>query len=104
MRVRAILLAAVLILAPLAARAADLVVWWEEGYNPEEDQAAREVVTAFEHKTGERVEFVQYSQDDMPTRTLAAIEASRPPDFLFATTMDPYYGQWAHEDRLVDLT
>ena len=37
MRVRAVLLAAALVLAPLGARAADLVVWWEEGFNPEED-------------------------------------------------------------------
>ena len=42
MRVRAVLLAAALVLAPLGARAADLVVWWEEGCNPEEDQAVRE--------------------------------------------------------------
>ena len=34
MRVRAILLAAALVLAPLGARAADLVVWWEEGLLP----------------------------------------------------------------------
>jgi hypothetical protein len=35
MRVRAAILAAALVLAPLAARAADLVIWWEEGYYPE---------------------------------------------------------------------
>ena len=52
MRVRAVLLAAALMLAPLGARAADLVVWWEEGFNPEEDQAVREIVAAFEQKTG----------------------------------------------------
>jgi hypothetical protein len=33
MRVRAVVLAAVLALAPLAARAADLVVWWEDRAN-----------------------------------------------------------------------
>jgi hypothetical protein len=42
MRARAILLAATLVLAPLGVHAADLVVWWEEGYHPEEDQAVRE--------------------------------------------------------------
>src|SRR4051794_34048403 len=56
MRVRAVLLAAALMLAPLTARAADLVVWWEEGYYPGEDQAVRELVAAFEQKTGTRVE------------------------------------------------
>ena len=34
MRVRAVLLAAALVLAPLGARAADLVVWWEKGLLP----------------------------------------------------------------------
>ena len=42
MRVRAVLLAAALVLAPLGARAADLVVWWDAGVNPEEAAAIRE--------------------------------------------------------------
>ena len=33
MRSRAIILAAGLILAPLGARAADLVVWWNKGFS-----------------------------------------------------------------------
>ena len=66
MRVGAILLAAAFTLAPLGARAADLVVWWEKGFNPADDEAAREIIAAFEHKTGKRVEFVQHSQEDMP--------------------------------------
>lgn len=36
MQIRAILLAAVLVVMPLAARAADLVIWWEEGFHPEQ--------------------------------------------------------------------
>jgi ABC-type glycerol-3-phosphate transport system substrate-binding protein len=55
MRVRAILLAAALALAPLGARAADLVVWWEQGFSPEEDEATREMMAAFEHETGTTV-------------------------------------------------
>jgi hypothetical protein len=33
MHIRAVFLAATLVLAPLAARAADLIVWWEKGFN-----------------------------------------------------------------------
>jgi hypothetical protein len=51
MQVRAILLVAVLALAPLGVRAADLVVWWEEGFYPGEDDAVREMMTNFEKKT-----------------------------------------------------
>ena len=47
-------------LAPLGARAADLVVWWEEGYYAEEDEAIREIIAAFEQGiSGKQVELVQ---------------------------------------------
>jgi ABC-type glycerol-3-phosphate transport system substrate-binding protein len=51
-RLSRFVLVAVLILVPLGARAADLVVWWDEGYYAEEDEAVREIIAAFEHKTG----------------------------------------------------
>jgi multiple sugar transport system substrate-binding protein len=92
-----------IVLPPLAARGADLVVWWEEGFTPEEDAAVREIIAAFEHQTDKRVELVQHSQNDMPTKTLATLEAGRPPDFLFGTAVTDYFGRWAHEGRLADL-
>jgi ABC-type glycerol-3-phosphate transport system substrate-binding protein len=51
MREQAILLAAALTIAPLGANAADLVVWWEKGLYPQEDEAVREVIAAFEQET-----------------------------------------------------
>ena len=39
MRRQAIFLAAALIMAPLGAKAADLVVWWEKGFYAQEDEA-----------------------------------------------------------------
>jgi hypothetical protein len=84
--IRAVLLAAALLLAPPAARAANLVVWWEKGYNSEEDAAVREIVATFEHKTGKRVDLAFHSENDLPGRTAAAVEArwglagSRPSD------------------------
>ena len=64
MRARAVLLAVALALAPLGARAADLVVWWEKGFYPQEDEAVAEIIAAFEQKTGKQVELVQYEQDE----------------------------------------
>ena len=58
MRAGAVVLALAIVLAPLGARAADLLVWWEEGVNPEEDAAIVEVIAAFEQKTGQQVELV----------------------------------------------
>jgi hypothetical protein len=41
-------------MAPLGAKGIDLMVWWEKGFNPEEDAAIVEVIGAFKQKTGSR--------------------------------------------------
>jgi multiple sugar transport system substrate-binding protein len=103
-RLVTLLFAAALAAAPLGARAADLVVWWEKGWSSKEDEAVREVIAAFEQKTGKHVELDQPSHDEIPTKAQAAVRAGEPPDFLFGLTMVYSYGQWAYEDRLVDLS
>ena len=82
MRARAVVLAVALVLAPLGAQGADLVVWWQEAYYTEEDAAVREVIAAFEQKTGKQVELDQPSEDDIKAKILAAVSAGQPPDFL----------------------
>jgi multiple sugar transport system substrate-binding protein len=98
----ALALAASLVLLPLpGARASDLVVWWEKGFYPQEDQAVRETIDAFEQKSGKRVElaFVPYNQTY--ERAQAALGAGQPPDFLLARQGAP---EWAHDDQLAELT
>jgi multiple sugar transport system substrate-binding protein len=105
MQVRAIILAAALMLAPLGARAADLGIWWEEGRYPEEDAAVREIIAAFEKKTGKQVELTFHSENDLPGRTAAAVAAGHPPDIAYGIDIAYiYYPRWAQEGRLADLT
>jgi multiple sugar transport system substrate-binding protein len=91
-------------MTPVGAEAADLVVWWEQGFYPEEDKAVQETIAAFEHKTGKQVELVFHDQADLPDKVQAAIEAGQPPDFLFGLQIDPRVDPWAYDGRLVDLT
>jgi multiple sugar transport system substrate-binding protein len=78
-RLLAALATATLVIAPLGARATDLAVWWEQGFNPEEDAAVRETITAFEQKTGKQVELVFYPVDELPGKLVTALaSASRP--------------------------
>ena len=56
-------------LAPLGSKAADLVVWWEEGFYPQEDAAVKEVVAAFEQGSGKQVEPVFLSKEELPDRS-----------------------------------
>ncbi len=79
MRTDTVALVAILLLTPLGARAADLVVWWEKGYYAQEDEAVREIIAAFEQKTGKQVELVLDTYENLLDDTLAAIEAGTAP-------------------------
>jgi multiple sugar transport system substrate-binding protein len=101
---RAVILAATLIMAPLDAQAADLVLSWHKAHHVEEDEALREVVAAFEQKTGKQVETAFVPLEEQPSNIEAALEAGRPPDIAFGFWLGTYIPRWAFEDRLVDLT
>jgi multiple sugar transport system substrate-binding protein len=103
MQLRAVLLAAVLVLVPLGARAADLVVWWEQGYNPEEDAAVREIVAAFEQKTGKTVDLSFHVQWELPKEIEAVAAEGRAPDLAYGVWLYEFAPRWAYEGRLVDL-
>jgi multiple sugar transport system substrate-binding protein len=96
-------LAAALVIAPLSARGADLVVWWDKGIYPEQDAALAELISAFEQDTGKGVELVRYPLWEMEDKARAAIEAGHPPDFLFSVGVESF-APWAYENRLVELT
>jgi multiple sugar transport system substrate-binding protein len=105
MRIEAVILATALIMAPLGVQSADLVVWWEKGFNPEEDAAVREIVAAFEQKTGKQVELVLEEWEHLRDDTVTAMETGRrPPDFAFTVNGIAHRDQWAYEGRLVELT
>jgi multiple sugar transport system substrate-binding protein len=102
--VRAVVLAAGLILvAPLGARGADLVIWWNKGFYAQEDEAIREIIAAFEQSTGNEVELVLQPQDELQGKAEAALELGRPPDFVWGPLSFYWVAEWAYEDRLVDL-
>ena len=95
--------ASILAMAPPAARAADLVVWWDKGYTPEEDEAVTETIAAFE-KSGRQVELAFYPQAELPNKIQQALEAGQPPDIAFGTWLRESVAQWAFDDRLLDLS
>ena len=104
MRSRDFILAAMIVLSPLGARGADLVVWWSEGYTNQEVEAVREVIAAFEQQTGKQVELVLHPEPELPDTVVAAVEAGKPPDFVFSVINIQDDAQWAYDGRLVDLT
>ena len=91
-------------MAPLAARAADLVLWWEQAATAEEHNAVAEVIAAFEQNTGKQVAVIFFGSDRAAAKLDAEIEAGRPPDFAFGISPGIYPPKWALEDRLADLS
>ena len=80
MRKQAVLVALALVLAPLGVQAADLVVWWEEGFYPQEDEAVREIIAAFEQGSGKQVELALLSAGGAAgqARRRRSLRAGRP--------------------------
>ncbi|HEX6111575.1 MAG TPA: ABC transporter substrate-binding protein [Geminicoccaceae bacterium] len=103
MRTEAMVLAVTLATAPLCARGADLVVWWDEGFYAEEAEAVRAIVAAFEQDTGKQVEARFYPEGELPDAIAAALEAGQPPDFAFGLAISNHISEWAFEGRLLDL-
>jgi multiple sugar transport system substrate-binding protein len=103
MRRYGFIVAALFTIAPLCVQAADLVVWWEEGFYAQEDEAVREIIASFEQDTGKQVELVFYPQAELPGQIEAALEVGQPPDFAFGLWLNTMIGQWAFDDRLAHL-
>jgi hypothetical protein len=70
--------AAALLMAPLGAMAAaDLLVWWPEGYYAEENAAVRETIAAFVQGSGKKAQLVFYSDKELMDRIAAGLEAGQ---------------------------
>jgi multiple sugar transport system substrate-binding protein len=104
MRGRAIVLAAAIVMAPLGARGADLVVWWDDPWYAQEREALAEVVAAFEQETGKQVEVAFYPVEELPAKIVAALDGGQPPDLAYGLDILFRIPHWAFEDRLVDLS
>jgi multiple sugar transport system substrate-binding protein len=96
--------AASCLLASTSAFAADLRIWWNKGYYPEEDEGIRRITDAFEKETGNRVELDLYPQSDMVTKLVAALAAQQPPDVVFSYDYGGLESRWAVEGLLMDIS
>ena len=73
------------------AFAADLTVWWTRGYYPEEDEGIRRIVADFEKDTRQSVVLNYWTQEDLPTKVIAALAADELPDVVYCVSCS---GHW----------
>jgi multiple sugar transport system substrate-binding protein len=90
---------------PAEAQGVNLTVFWNRGFYPGEDQALQRFVERWQQETGNRVEVSLFNVEDVPRRTIAALEAGQPPDVAYGWLFDFNFSpRWAFEGRLADLT
>lgn len=92
-------------LAAGSASAADLTIWWNKSYYPEEDQQFDKIVKEYEEARGLDVEYAFYTNEDAPKKVLAALTAGQPPDLAYGFVFDlQYTSRWAFDDQLEDVS
>ena len=97
--------AALLVGVSTQALAADLTIWWNKSYYPEEDQQFDKIVAQFEKEKGLDVDYSLYTNEDVPRKVLAALTAGEPPDLSYGFLFDlQHTSRWAYEDVLADVS
>jgi multiple sugar transport system substrate-binding protein len=82
-----------------------LKIWWEKGFNPEEDEATQNLARNWENKTGNKINLSLLGTDEIPRNIKRAIQAKNLPDIAMTFKADRApNARLAWEGKLVDLS
>ena len=88
----------------IAPVANELNIWWEQGYNLEEDEALRQVVADWQQQTGNRVNLSFFTNDELISKVERAERANRLPDLMMSLKANRMlYPRLAWQDKLADV-
>ncbi len=91
--------------APAAAAGQTVVVWWNQGFYPAEDQAMKDVVAAWEKQSGNKVDLTFYNGSDLPAKIISAITTGEVPDLCYVDNGDfLLLPQNVWNDKIVDVS
>jgi multiple sugar transport system substrate-binding protein len=98
-------LAAVSTLArPALASGQTVTVWWNQGFYPAEDEAFRNLVSAWEHASGNHVELTLLPGQALNEKIVSALTSGQVPDLMYADNAPAQIiPQNAWHDKLLDL-
>jgi multiple sugar transport system substrate-binding protein len=63
---------------------AELTIWWDKGFNLEEDEALKLFANRWEKKTGNKVKLVFYPTNELLEKIQRSLKADKPPDLVMA--------------------
>ncbi len=83
-----------------------LTVWWGKGFYKAEDDALFAAIKKFEAKYPKvKVELSLYAPQEMIPKSVAALDASNPPDVAYGDVYDfQVTAKWAYEGKLENLS
>jgi multiple sugar transport system substrate-binding protein len=83
----------------------ELTIWWEQGYNLEEDQALQTVVNNWQKQTGYKAKLSFFTNDELIPKVERAVEANQLPDLMMSIKGNQIlYPRLAWQDRLEDVS
>jgi multiple sugar transport system substrate-binding protein len=94
----------VLALLATAPAGAQLGVWWNKSFVTQQDDAFKEIVQKWEKKTGKTVDLSFFALPDHPAKILAAFDSKIVPDVDFGQIVNVQTGQFAYEDKLLEIS
>lgn len=82
----------------------ELNIWWEQGYNLEEDRALVAVVNNWQNQTGYKAKLSFFTNDELVSKVERAVEANQTPDLMMSSKGNQVlYPRLAWQDRLEDV-
>jgi len=82
-----------------------LNIWWDKGFNPEEDEALRQLVRNWENVSGKKINLLFYTTDSLGEKIRRSLKAGNPPDIVmsFKAERSPN-SRLAWDNKLVDVS
>ncbi|WP_052055751.1 ABC transporter substrate-binding protein [Myxosarcina sp. GI1] len=82
-----------------------LNIWWEKGFNLEEDEALQTVVDDWEKLTGNQVNLSFFTASELATKVKRAVRANNTPCLMMSQTADrTLYPRLAWQGKLEDVS
>jgi multiple sugar transport system substrate-binding protein len=87
-----------------SASDSQLRIWWSQGFLPIENEAIQQIVSDWQQKSGSKAELTLFANDVLMKEVKIALEAGKPPDLVFARTIDYILlPRLAWENKLADV-
>ena len=83
----------------------ELNIWWEKGFNLEEDEAFRTIVADWQQQTGNQVKLSFYPTNELSEKAARKVRSGNLPDLIMSQKANPtLYPRLAWHNKLADVS